>query len=122
MLSHRRSAKMLILFVLLLVTHQAAGHLQCPQVATSFGLGGEIDLSSFSVLLEQPEGVGDGGNVSTSDEDQCKLIAWLTVHYYVVAIYVTRSEKSRLPRTQQQDTLFTIKQWLYTLANNSAWY
>ena len=65
---------MLILFVLLLVTHQAAGHLQCPQVATSFG--GEIDLSSFSVLLEQPEGVrGDGGNVSTSDEDQCKLIA-----------------------------------------------
>ena len=84
MLSHRRSAKMLILFVLLLVTHQAAGHLQCPQVATSFG--GEIDLSSFSVLLEQPEGVGDGGNVSMSDEDKCKLIARLTVHCYVVAI------------------------------------
>ena len=26
-----------------------------------------------------------------------------------IAIYVTRSEKSRPPRTQQQDTLFTIK-------------
>ena len=35
-------------------------------------------------------------------------------------LYVTRSEKSRLPRTQQQDTLFTIKQ--YTLTNNSARY
>ena len=62
---------MLILFVLLLVTiHQTAGHLQCPQVATNFG--GEIDLSSFSVLLEQPEGVGDGINVSMSDDEQCK--------------------------------------------------
>ena len=76
---------MSILFVLLLVTHQAAGHLQCPQVAASFG--GEIDLSSFSVLLEQPEGVGDGGNVSMSDDDQCKLITRLTVRYYVVASY-----------------------------------
>ena len=28
---------------------------------------------------------------------------------YISNIYVTRSEKSRLPRTQQQDTLFTIK-------------
>ena len=73
---------MSILFVLLLVTHQAAGHLQCPQIAASFG--GEIDLSSFSVLLEQPEGVGDGGNVNISDDS--KLIARLTVHYYVVAI------------------------------------
>ena len=26
------------------------------------------------------------------------------------AVIVTRSEKSQLPRTQQQDTLFTIKQ------------
>ena len=77
---------MLILFVLLLVTHQAAGHLQCPQVATNFG--GEVDLSLFSVLLEQPEDVGDGGNVSMSDDDQCKLIAKLTVHYYVVAIAI----------------------------------
>ena len=68
--ARRHSDKMLILFVLLLVTHQAAGHLQCPQVATS--LGGEIDLSSFSLLLEQPEGVRDGGNVSKSDDDQCK--------------------------------------------------
>ena len=67
---------MLILFVLLFVTtHQAAGHLQCPQVSSSFR--GKVDLSSFSVLLEQPEDVGDGGNVSMSDEDpredQCKL-------------------------------------------------
>ena len=77
---------MLILFVLLLVIHQAAGHLQCPQVATSFR--GEVDLSLFSVLLEQPEGVGDGGNVSMSNDDQCKLIARLTVHYYVVAIAI----------------------------------
>ena len=35
---------------------------------------------------------------------------------------VTRSEKSWLPRTQQQDTLFTIKRQLYTLTNNSARY
>ena len=61
---------MLILFVLLLATHQAAGHLQCRQVATSFG--GEIDLFSLSVLLEQLEGVGNGGNVSMSGDDQCK--------------------------------------------------
>ena len=78
---------MLILFVLLLVTtHQAAGHLQCPQVSCSFR--GEIDLSSFSVLLEQPEDVADGENVNMSDEDQCKLIARLTVHYYVVRSYI----------------------------------
>ena len=31
--------------------------------------------------------------------------------------FVTESEKSRVPHTQQQDTLFTIKQWLYTLTN-----
>ena len=78
---------MLILFVLLFVTtHHVAGQLQCPQVSSSSR--GEIDLSSFSVLLEQLEGVGDGGNVSMSDEDQCKLIARLTVHYYVVAIAI----------------------------------
>ena len=27
----------------------------------------------------------------------------------LITLYVTRSEKSRLPRTQQRDTLFTIK-------------
>ena len=42
--------------------------------------------------------------------------------YTYISVIVTRSEKSWLPRTQQQDTLFTIKQWLCTLANNSAWY
>ena len=62
---------MLVLFVLHLATHQVAGQLQCPQVSPSFL--GEVDLSSFSVLLEQPEGVRDGGSASMSDEDQCKL-------------------------------------------------
>ena len=85
-LARWRSVKMLILFVLLLVTHQAVGDLQCPQVATSFR--GEVDLFSFWMLLEQPEGVGDGGNVSMSGDDQCKLIARLTVHYYVEAIAI----------------------------------
>ena len=77
---------MLILFVLQLVTHQATGHLQCSQVATNFGC--EINLSSFSVLLEPSEGVGNGGNVNMSDDDQCKLIVRLTVHYYVVAMAI----------------------------------
>ena len=36
--------------------------------------------------------------------------------------HVTRFEKSQLPRKQQQDTLFTIKWWLYTLTNNSGRY
>ena len=63
---------MLVLLVLLLATHQVDGQLQCPrQVSPSFR--GEVDLSSFSVLLEQPEGVRDGGSASMSDEDQCKL-------------------------------------------------
>ena len=38
-----------------------------------------------------------------SFSDACQLCHSLTV-------IMTRSEKSRLPRTQQQDTLFTIKQ------------
>ena len=36
------------------------------------------------------------------------------------SVYVTGSENNQLPHTQQQDTLFTIKRWLYTLINNSA--
>ena len=47
---------MLSLLVLLLVTHEVAGQLQCPQVAASFGE--DLDLSSFSVSLH--DGVGDG--------------------------------------------------------------
>ena len=35
---------------------------------------------------------------------------------------MTGFEKRRLPHTQQQDTLFTIKRQLYTLINNSARY
>ena len=73
---------MLVLFLLLLVrANQMAGQLQCPQVSSSFR--GEVDLSSLSVFLEQPEGIRDGGNASMSDEDQCKLTARLLhVHYY----------------------------------------
>ena len=40
----------------------------------------------------------------------------------ITSVYVTESEKSQLPRTQQPDTLFTIKWFLYTLTNNSARY
>ena len=76
---------MLVLLVLLLATHQVDGQLQCPrQVSPSFR--GEVDLSSFSVLLEQPEGVRDGGNASMSDEDQCKLTARLNVHCIVILL------------------------------------
>ena len=45
-------------------------------------------------------------SIKLADEDP-------VIHIYIyiyIYIYVTRSEKSRLPRTQQQDTLFTIKQ------------
>ena len=61
---------MLILFALLLVTHQVAGQLQCPQVSASFS--DDLDISSFSVSLaiDQPEGMEDDGNAS--DDDQCK--------------------------------------------------
>ena len=72
---------MLILFVLLLVTHQVAGQLQCPQVAASFR--DNLDMSSFSVLADQPEGVGgDSGNPSDVEDDQCKLITTPTVYIY----------------------------------------
>ena len=61
---------MLILFVLLLVTHQVAGQLQCPQVSASFK--NDIDFSSFAVSLaiDQSEGMGVDGNAS--GDDQCK--------------------------------------------------
>ena len=36
-----------------------------------------------------------------------------------LATYVIRYENNQLPRTKQHDTLFTITQQLYTLANNS---
>ena len=44
----------------LLLMRRVAGQLQCPQVAASFG--DDLDLSSFLVLLDQPEGVGHSGN------------------------------------------------------------
>ena len=40
----------------------------------------------------------------------CMRVCVCVYIYIYIYIYVTRSEKSRLPRTQQQDTLFTIKQ------------
>ena len=65
--------RMLMLIVLcLLLTHQVASQLQCPQVSASFG--GNLEFSSFSVLLDQPESVGDNRNTSTlSDGARCKL-------------------------------------------------
>ena len=44
--------------------------LQCPQVPASFGE--DLDLSSFSVFLNQSNGVGDDGN--SSDGGQYKFI------------------------------------------------
>ena len=44
--------------------------LQCPQVPASFGE--DLDLSSFSVFLNQSDGVGDDGN--SSDGGQYKFI------------------------------------------------
>ena len=46
------------------------------------------------------------------------------VHYFALRSfrYVTRFEKSHLPRTQHQDTLFTIKRLPHTLTNNSGRY
>ena len=71
----QRGAKswMLILIVLcLLLMHQVASQLQCPQVSASFG--DDLDFSSFSVLLDQPENVGDDRNSSAlSDGARCKL-------------------------------------------------
>ena len=53
----------MILAVLpLLLMCRVTGQLQCPQLPASFG--DDLDLSSFSVLLDQPEGVGDNGNAS----------------------------------------------------------
>ena len=63
---------LMILFVLpLLLILRVAGQLQCPQVPASFE--DDLNLSSFSVLLDQPErGVGDNGNASGGG-DQGKL-------------------------------------------------
>ena len=77
---------MLLLFVVLLLTHQVAGQLQCPQVAASFR--GDLNISSFSVSVYRPEGVcGDDRNVS--NVDQCKLIITPSVYSYV-CMYVLR--------------------------------
>ena len=71
----QRGAKswMFILIVLcLLLMHQVASQLQCPQVFASFG--DDLEFSSFLVLLDQLESVGDDRNASTlSDGAQCKL-------------------------------------------------
>ena len=65
---------MLIWLVLscLVVTHKVVissrvNQLQCPQVPASFG--GDLDLSSFSMLLNQSEGTGDSdGKLSYGDQ------------------------------------------------------
>ena len=72
------------MFMSLLIMHQAAGQLQCPQVSASFRDG--LDFS-LSVSLYQPEGVGDDGSVS--EDDQCKLITRLTVQLYVYGYIAT---------------------------------
>ena len=51
--------------------------LQCPQVPASFGE--DLDLSSFSVFLNQSDGVGDDSN--SSDGGQCKFIVTYLVFY-----------------------------------------
>ena len=71
---------MLIWFVICgLLTHdkvaigsRIAGsqRLQCPQVPASFGE--DLDLSSFTVFLNQSDGVWDDGN--SSDDGQYKFI------------------------------------------------
>ena len=43
--------------------------LQCPQVSASFG---DLSLSSFSVFINQSDGVRDDGN--SSDGGQCKFV------------------------------------------------
>ena len=54
-------------------------------------------------------GMVDGDDSSISPQSKLTLTAVLE-GLTVQLAYVTRFEKSRLPCTQQQDTLFTIKQ------------
>ena len=55
--------------------HQVASQLQCPQVSASFG--DYLDFSSFSVLLDQPENLGDDRNSSAlSGGAPCKLLLY----------------------------------------------
>ena len=76
---------MLLLFVVLFVTDQAAGQSQCPQVSASFR--DDLDISSFSVSENQPESFKDNGYASGVDGDQCKLITTPSVYIYIY-IYV----------------------------------
>ena len=46
----------------------------------------------------------------------------LKVYIFMLCTYVTGFETSRLPCTQQQDILFTIKWQTYTLTNNLGMY
>ena len=77
---------MLLLFVVLLVTHQVASQSQCPQVAVSScstSFRDDLDISSFAVSANQPEGFKDDGNASDVDDDQCKLITTPSVYIYI---------------------------------------
>ena len=55
----------------LLITHDkmvigAGSQLQCPQVPTTYG-DDDLDLSSFSVSLDQSEGVGNSDDGRSSE-------------------------------------------------------
>ena len=51
-----------------------------------------------------------------------KACAVIILLYCCYVLFVTGFEKAWLPRTQQQDTLFTIARQLYTLTNKSGRY
>ena len=60
----------------LLTTHDrlvigAGSQLQCPQVPATYG-DDDLGLSSFSLLLDQSEGVGNGADGKSSEGRQCK--------------------------------------------------
>ena len=64
---------MLVILIVLLLTYQVAGQLECPQV-TADSFGGDLDFGSLSaVLLHHPEGVADDGNANYDGDGQCKL-------------------------------------------------
>ena len=83
----QRGAKswMFILIVLCLpLMHQVASQLQCPQV--SAGFGDDLDVSSFSVMLDQPENVGDDRNSNAlSDGAGCKSV--IIIYRYSIAFH-----------------------------------
>ena len=72
----------------LLLMRRVAGQLQCPQVAASFGE--DLDLSSFLVLLDQPERVGHNGNASDGGQRKLQhlLSKSISTHAYIALISI----------------------------------